>query len=71
MNEFDQQPFSDVEFAENPEQRCPVILLLDTSYSMSGRPISELNEGLATLRQELLNDPMAVKPSHYTHVHKS
>lgn len=61
MDEFDQQPFSDAEFAENPEQRCPVILLLDTSYSMSGAPISELNEGLATLRQELMNDPMAAK----------
>ena len=61
MDEFEQQPFSDVEFAENPEQRCPVILLLDTSYSMSGKPISELNEGLATLRQELMTDPMAAK----------
>jgi uncharacterized protein YegL len=61
MNEFEQQPFSDAEFAENPEQRCPVILLLDTSYSMAGAPISELNEGLATLRQELMNDPMAAK----------
>lgn len=61
MNEFEQQPFSDAEFAENPEQRCPVVLLLDTSYSMSGTPISELNEGLATLRQELMNDPMAAK----------
>jgi uncharacterized protein YegL len=61
MNEFDQQPFSDAEFSENPEQRCPVILLLDTSYSMNGLPISELNEGLTTLRQELMNDPMAAK----------
>ena len=61
MDEFEQQPFSDAEFAENPEQRCPVILLLDTSYSMSGAPISELNDGLATLRQELLNDPLAAK----------
>jgi len=61
MDEFNQQPFSDAEFAENPEQRCPVILLLDTSYSMSGTPILELNEGLATLRQELMNDPMAAK----------
>ena len=61
MDEFEQQSFSDVEFVENPEQRCPVILLLDTSYSMHGTPIAELNEGLSTLRQELLNDPMASK----------
>ena len=53
MDEFEQQPFSDVEFVENPEQRCPVILLLDTSYSMNGAPIAELNEGLNTLREEL------------------
>ena len=61
MEELDQQPFSGAEFAQNPEQRCPVILLLDTSSSMTGPPISELNEGLATLRQELMNDPMAAK----------
>lgn len=61
MGDFEQQPFGDVEFAENPEQRCPVVLLLDTSYSMIGAPISELNEGLATLRRELSNDPMASK----------
>ena len=61
MNEFDQQPFGDAEFAENPEQRCPVMLLLDTSYSMNGRPISQLNEGLQVLREELLTDPMAAK----------
>ena len=61
MDEFEQQPFSDVEFVENPEQRCPVLLLLDTSYSMNGAPIAELNGGMNTLRQELLNDPMASK----------
>lgn len=61
MTDFEQQPFGDAEFAANPEQRCPVVLLLDTSYSMSGNPISQLNEGLATLRQELLDDPMAAK----------
>lgn len=61
MSEFEQQPFNDAEFAENPEQRCPVILLLDTSYSMSGAPIAELNEGLASLRQDLLADTMAAK----------
>jgi uncharacterized protein YegL len=59
-NELEQQPF-DPMFVENSEQRCPVVLLLDTSFSMSGRPISELNEGLALLRQELLNDSLAAK----------
>jgi uncharacterized protein YegL len=58
---FDQQPFGDPEFAENPEQRCPCLLLLDTSGSMSGRPIAELNEGLAHFREELSGDALAAK----------
>ena len=59
--EFEQQPFADAEFAENPEQRCPCLLLLDVSGSMSGRPIAELNEGLAQFRDELNQDALAAK----------
>lgn len=61
INELEQQPFSNAEFAENPAQRCPVVLLLDTSHSMSGAPISELNNGIVTLKQELMSDPIASK----------
>ena len=61
MHEFEQQSYDDVDFPGNPEPRCPVMLLLDTSYSMSGKPISELNDGLATLNQELMNDSLAAK----------
>jgi len=61
MDEFDQQPFGAAEFAENAEQRCPCLLLLDTSYSMSGQPISELNTGLLTLKEEIQNDSLASK----------
>ncbi len=57
----DQVPFALAEFAENPEPRCPCLLLLDTSGSMSGRPISELNAGLVTFKDELMADSMAVK----------
>ncbi|NGZ75195.1 vWA domain-containing protein [Saccharibacillus alkalitolerans] len=60
MFEFDQIPFA-AEFAENPEPRCPCILLLDTSYSMSGQPIDELNRGLASFKEELMTDSMSVK----------
>jgi uncharacterized protein YegL len=49
----------DVEFADNPEPRCPCVLLLDTSGSMRGEPIRALAEGLATFREELLKDPLA------------
>lgn len=58
---FDQVPFSLAEFAENPEPRCPCLLLLDTSGSMSGRPIRELNNGLITFKDELVADSMAAK----------
>ena len=43
----------------NPAPRCPVILLLDTSSSMSGRPIDELNQGLRQFIQETADDEAA------------
>lgn len=46
--------FDKVEFdPSNPEPRCPCVLLLDTSYSMDGQPIQELNAGLVTFREDL------------------
>ncbi|WP_414574924.1 vWA domain-containing protein [Anabaena sp. CCY 9402-a] len=47
------------EFVENPENRCPVILLLDTSGSMSGQRIQELNRGLAAFKEDVLKDAQA------------
>src|SRR5690242_10951353 len=47
------------EFAENPENRCPVILLLDTSASMAGEPIQELNRGMEVFKDDLLKDTQA------------
>ena len=61
MPDLEQIPFSDVEFADNPEPRCPCVLLLDTSYSMSGEKIAELNRGLERFAEELRSDDMAVK----------
>jgi uncharacterized protein YegL len=61
----DQVPFSSelapTSFAENPEQRCPCLLLLDTSGSMQGPPIRELNEGVRFLKEDLLTDSLASK----------
>jgi uncharacterized protein YegL len=57
----DQRPFGNVEFAENPENRCPVLLLLDNSGSMQGNPIQELNSGLQVFRDELFADSLAAK----------
>jgi len=53
--------FETNDFASNPEPRCPCILLLDVSGSMSGRAIDELNAGLAAFRDELSADSLAVK----------
>lgn len=62
MSDFqDQVPFAGAEFALNAEPRCPCLLLLDTSGSMQGRPISELNDGLVTFKDELIADEMAAK----------
>ena len=61
MTELEQTPFGGAEFAENPEPRCPCLLLLDTSSSMSGRPIEELAAGLASFRDELNADSLAAK----------
>jgi uncharacterized protein YegL len=62
MSDFmEQVPFSAVEFAENPEPRCPCLLLLDTSGSMKGTPILELNNGITTFKEELMADSMGIK----------
>jgi uncharacterized protein YegL len=47
------------EFADNPEPRCPVVLVLDTSQSMYGEPIHELNQGLRAFSEALKGDSLA------------
>ena len=56
MSEFDQVPFGAAEFAENPEPRCPCLLLLDTSGSMSGKPIQRAQRRAETFKDELMAD---------------
>lgn len=51
-----------IEFADNPEPRCPCVLLLDTSASMQkDNRINLLNEGLVTFKQSLNKDKLARK----------
>ncbi|MEO8380945.1 MAG: VWA domain-containing protein [Acidobacteriota bacterium] len=61
----EQVPFSTgfgaASFAENPEPRCPCLLLLDTSGSMRGEPLRELNEGIRFLKEDLATDSLAAK----------
>jgi uncharacterized protein YegL len=65
---FEQVPFDDqnafgasAAFADNPEPRCPCLLLLDTSGSMKGKAINELNDGIRVFKDELAADAMASK----------
>lgn len=50
-----------VDLVINPEPRCPCVLLLDTSGSMSGERINKLNDGLRTFKENLLQDDVASK----------
>lgn len=43
----------------NPAPRCPVVLLLDTSSSMDGAPIAELNAALRQFIEETSSDEAA------------
>src|SRR5262245_24229657 len=61
MTDLEQVPFNNVEFADNPEPRCACLLLLDTSESMKGAKLAELNAGLAAFARELRADAMASK----------
>ena len=58
---FEQMPFGTDDFALNAEPRCACLLLLDTSGSMSGAPIDELNAGITSFKNELLADSIAMK----------
>jgi uncharacterized protein YegL len=61
-DQFDQKPFDNVKgFVENPEPRCACLLLLDTSGSMAGAPIRQLNAGLRQFQEELTADSLSAK----------
>ncbi len=57
----EQVAFGTDSFADNPEPRCPCLLLLDTSGSMNGAAINELNAGLVAFKEELSADSLAMK----------
>jgi uncharacterized protein YegL len=61
MSFTDQIPFAYPDLVANPEPRCPCLLLLDTSGSMNGRAIAELNAGLEVFKNELASDAMAMQ----------
>jgi uncharacterized protein YegL len=56
---IEQTPFSGLGFADNPEPRCPCVLILDKSGSMAGSKIAQLNEAVRFFQQELMGDDLA------------
>jgi uncharacterized protein YegL len=58
MNGFDLSLLKN-DLIENPTARCACALVLDTSGSMGGTPIDELNAGVAQLIDELRDDDFA------------
>lgn len=51
---------------DNPDPRVACALLLDTSGSMDGEPIKELNEGFRLFCDEIKQDPLAKKRTEIT-----
>ena len=49
----------DLEFADNPEPRCPVLIMADCSGSMAGRAIDAMNRGVDDLYQAIADDEIA------------
>jgi uncharacterized protein YegL len=49
----------DAESPKNFEQKCPCVLVIDTSSSMSGEPMKELNKGLTIFKEQILDDHTA------------
>jgi len=50
---------ADLEFADNPEPRCPVLIIADCSGSMAGRAIDAMNRGVDDLYQAIVDDEIA------------
>ena len=48
-----------VEFADNPEPRIPVALIVDVSGSMSGAPIGAVNDAIRLFKSEVERDTLA------------
>ena len=48
--------YDQAEFAENPEQRCPILLILDVSGSMGGQKIQTVNQALVKFGEIIRDD---------------
>ena len=46
----------DEELVNNHQQRLPCVLILDTSFSMRGKPIDEMEEGIKLFEKDIKSD---------------
>jgi uncharacterized protein YegL len=66
LRPFDSEPEDDEAFAaaafvENPEPRCPCVLVVHASAGLDATALSDLSRALASFRDELLADELAAK----------
>lgn len=54
------ETIANTDLIENPSPRCPCMVVLDTSGSMSGEPIRQLREGFNHFLQSLHQDEVAL-----------
>ena len=54
----------DMDFGGAETRRLPIYLLLDTSGSMAGAPITAVEQGVRLLYGELMNNPSAIETVH-------
>ena len=50
--------YTQAEFAENPEARCPIVLALDTSMYAGGPCADTLDRALHQFRNSIREDPV-------------
>ena len=50
--------YDQMEFADNPEARCSIVLILDVSGSMAGQKIDTLNQALVKFGDIIREDPV-------------
>ena len=50
--------YDEMEFADNPEARCSIVMVLDVSESMIGVKIDTLNQALVKFRDIIRQDPV-------------
>ena len=60
MADTQASPLTELDLIENPEPRLACMVVVDTSGSMNGTPIAEVNEGIRRLNREIADDELAL-----------